>query len=110
MANPTLTNYLGATLSGLISANASAIATDFGILPASATDPDKLATAILERIRDWLIADGTNDPGLTVENFNNGAYTKVLDINRLNQVGYQLNFTTWNTDANPPTPNPDTVV
>lgn len=110
MANPTSTNYFGPTLSGLLSANASAIATDFGILSASVTDPDKMATALLERIRDWLIADGTNDPGLSVENFNNGAYTKVFDLNRTGQVGYQINLTTWNTDANPPSPNPDTVV
>lgn len=111
MANPTLTNYYGTTLAGLITSNAAAIGTDLGLSTANATDPDKLAAALLVRIREWLIADNTANPGISVENFDNGAYTKSPGTgDRAGQVGYSINLQLWVTDANPAAPSPASVV
>jgi len=111
MANPTLTNNFAATLSGLITANAAAIGTDLGLTAAQAVDPDKLAAALLKRIREWLITDGTANPGIGVENFDSGAYTKSPGTgDRLGQVSYDINFKLWVTDANPAAPDPASVV
>lgn len=111
MANPTLTNYFGATLATLLDTNKAAIATDLGITQASVIDPDKMATAIIKKIRDWLIADGTNNPGISIQDFNAGAYTKSFDAtNRAGQVGYEISLLIWQTDSNPSAPDPNSVV
>lgn len=111
MANPTLTNYFGATLATLLDTNKAAIATDLGITQASVIDPDRVATALIRRIRDWLIADNTTNPGISIQNFNNGAYTKTFDATaRPNQVGYEISLLVWQTDSNPSAPDPNSVV
>jgi hypothetical protein len=111
MAQPTLTNYYGAALANAITANAAAIASDLGMTAADAIDPDKLQTALMVKIRAWLLADGTYNPGISIQDFNGGVWDKVTDTtNRSGQVGYQSTWTLWQTDANPANPNPANAI
>ena len=102
MAQSTLVDYFGETLADLIDRNDEAIAASFGMNLGDVQDPDRLFAHIYLRMRSWLIVDGTNENGITIEGFGSGN-SMGQTVGDSGRYGYQDQITFWVENTNNPT-------
>ena len=96
MSQPTLADLFGSSLAGLVTANASTIATDLGVTSAVVQNPEALLAVVIEKSATWLTTDADDDCGVTI-----GTQSKTLGFSaHEGDVGFQRSVTFWQPDLN----------